>query len=84
MEPGPPAQPDNNFTAGFLLGPWVGVFAYYRSTRCSKLQLVGLCADLYLQGILSVQVRMAVVLISPGGIIQAADVELLFVVRKER
>ncbi|KAK0215833.1 hypothetical protein EDD85DRAFT_442405 [Armillaria nabsnona] len=39
MEPGPPVQPDNNFTAGFLLGPW----------------LVGLCADLYLQGILSVQ-----------------------------
>ncbi|PBK60652.1 hypothetical protein ARMSODRAFT_1090226 [Armillaria solidipes] len=37
MEPGPP---NNDFTAGFLLGPW----------------LVGLCADLYLQGILSVQI----------------------------
>ncbi|KAK0188398.1 hypothetical protein F5146DRAFT_664287 [Armillaria mellea] len=32
--------PGNDFTAGFLLGPW----------------LVGLCADLYLQGILSVQI----------------------------
>ncbi|KAK0501793.1 hypothetical protein EDD18DRAFT_1144412 [Armillaria luteobubalina] len=38
MELGP-LPPGNDFTAGFLLGPW----------------LVGLCADLYLQGVLSVQ-----------------------------
>ncbi|KAK0496321.1 hypothetical protein EDD18DRAFT_1165888 [Armillaria luteobubalina] len=38
MELGP-LPPGNNFTAGFLLSPW----------------LIGLCADLYLQGVLSVQ-----------------------------